>query len=147
MKCLWPFPPKAVLATGNFPRTTKSWEDRDVTLKTWVARETKYSRAHNKHELRIRAADDGDRFGSAIVSISDAKLMLVVGPGILGFSGNSRLQSDVSVFPGFGGTREVACGEYGFGGNGHKHFIGDGQLSSHVFQLGFLVFYVLGDAS
>ena len=69
----------------------------------------------------------------AIASVSDAKLTLVVGPGILGFPGYPRLQSGVSVFPVFGGTMEVACGKDGFGEDGHKSFIGDGQLVSYGF--------------
>ena len=56
---------KDVLATGNLPCTTKSWEDRDATLKMWDLCKTNYSKAHNKLELRIRAAGYGDRFGSA----------------------------------------------------------------------------------
>ena len=63
---------------------------------------------------------------------------LPIGPGFILW---------IKIFPSIGGVREAICGEDGFGGNGHKSFICDGELGAFGIELRLLEQVdVLGDA-
>jgi hypothetical protein len=65
---------KAILSTNGFPRTTDAWEDLDPKDKTWSNWKDTYSKAFVKQELRLKAAGDGDRFGSAHAAPQDTPI-------------------------------------------------------------------------